>query len=221
MIVMVLLPLFFSFDLLRFQFVISCDEDGNLALGDDSNLEAGEIEHVDNDEETDGACVICLEPFRVGELVAWSKNSEGETECLHVWHDCCIQEWLRNVKHDDCPSCRSVILFGNDEDSAETNLGESNQGVFRIIDGLISRATRRASKSLSTGIAFKNSVEIPEELLKQPISFRKVFSSGAAEYLKSKKDTENESLLIGTKRQQRRHTLSSEFFDEKCHSHEH
>ena len=54
---------------------------------------------------TASMCSICLEPFRIGEEVSWSRN----TECLHCYHRGCISQWL--LKHDECPVCRADYLF--------------------------------------------------------------------------------------------------------------
>eukprot|EP00551_Chaetoceros_affinis_P010440 CAMPEP_0203664244 /NCGR_PEP_ID=MMETSP0090-20130426/1695_1 /ASSEMBLY_ACC=CAM_ASM_001088 /TAXON_ID=426623 /ORGANISM="Chaetoceros affinis, Strain CCMP159" /LENGTH=186 /DNA_ID=CAMNT_0050527421 /DNA_START=708 /DNA_END=1267 /DNA_ORIENTATION=+ len=45
-------------------------------------------------------CNICLEEYKVGEDIGWSRNSE----CHHAFHKDCIIEWLTN--NDDCPICR-------------------------------------------------------------------------------------------------------------------
>lgn len=45
-------------------------------------------------------CNICLEEYKVGEDIGWSRNDE----CHHAFHKDCIMEWLAN--HDDCPICR-------------------------------------------------------------------------------------------------------------------
>ncbi len=46
-------------------------------------------------------CNICLEEYKVGEKIGWSKNDE----CYHAFHKDCIIEWLAN--HDECPICRN------------------------------------------------------------------------------------------------------------------
>mmetsp|Transcript_20724 Transcript_20724/g.26163 ORF Transcript_20724/g.26163 Transcript_20724/m.26163 type:complete len:325 (-) Transcript_20724:372-1346(-) len=45
-------------------------------------------------------CNICLEEYKVGEDIGWSRNSD----CHHAFHKDCIIEWLAN--NDDCPICR-------------------------------------------------------------------------------------------------------------------
>jgi len=45
-------------------------------------------------------CTICLEEYKVGEEIGWSRNSE----CHHAFHKDCIIKWLEN--NDDCPICR-------------------------------------------------------------------------------------------------------------------
>jgi hypothetical protein len=54
------------------------------------------------DEETE--CPVCMEALEVGELVSWSSN----THCEHVFHHCCIKEWL--LKRECCPCCRQTFL---------------------------------------------------------------------------------------------------------------
>jgi hypothetical protein len=133
----------------------------------------------DEDENNNNSCSICLEPFMVGDVVAWGKPIRPSTTaaaasptrivdfgtdsepkqhpqvCLHVYHKDCIWMWLENPKHDDCPSCRAVILqypSGNavDDDtnkqsadeSVETDLVdlERGGGIYRIMHGLVQRS---------------------------------------------------------------------------------
>ena len=55
------------------------------------------------------SCPICLEPYKVGDDIAWSKNEA----CVHAFHLDCIMDWLM-MGHDDCPLCRQDYLFVGD-----------------------------------------------------------------------------------------------------------
>ena len=129
------------------QTIIGKDEEGNCLLGEVTNTieqdkeDAGEGDlesallapssAMDQDEtesseaiDFSSCCIICLEPFEVGQTVMWAKESTSgengadiedalqERTCRHVFHDECLMEWLvhSNVYHDDCPSCRQVIV---------------------------------------------------------------------------------------------------------------
>jgi len=208
---------------LTVQRIVSADEQGNLTLGEpltnlgknegsdnEANHQEDESSHTSSyhsmeDGSEESTCVICLEPFRVGDVVAWTKRpyslgsqhghsvtissssdsaasvlanqqqEEEEADCLHVFHRDCIVPWLEN-KHDDCPSCRKVILqlhnkrkgadetqtdleHGNHDDEEDDDSSSSSSvageeynnnaesGLFVIMHGLVSRA-RRASYSL-------------------------------------------------------------------------
>jgi hypothetical protein len=159
---------------LYFQNVISQDEQGNLTLGDEVDNsdetttttaapDASSVIHSlsPEDNEDESACVICLEPFRVGDCVSWSRNSR-ELNCLHVFHSDCILPWLEEKRHDDCPSCRSTLILQppdgdleknededvEDEEQHEEDLNASSSNVFVIMHGLVSSAARRANYSL-------------------------------------------------------------------------
>jgi hypothetical protein len=54
------------------------------------------------DEETE--CPVCMDALEVGDLVSWSPNAQ----CEHVFHHCCIKEWL--LKQECCPCCRQIFL---------------------------------------------------------------------------------------------------------------
>lgn len=49
-------------------------------------------------------CPICLENYKVGDEIAWSRNDD----CYHAFHLECILGWL--MKHDECPLCRGDYL---------------------------------------------------------------------------------------------------------------
>lgn len=49
-------------------------------------------------------CSICLDCFKVGEIVSISSDKCSSISCKHAFHHSCIKEWL--LKHDTCPSCR-------------------------------------------------------------------------------------------------------------------
>ena len=141
------------------------EKDGQLTLGDSDeggdldDQSAGEASRsIDSTDENVSTCVICLEAFRVGDVVAWSRtlleDPEAET-CNHVFHKECIVGWLMEPTHDDCPSCRTLIVH---EEECEDDVGDGNEAssersdpsstsVFVIMHGLVSRA-RRASYSL-------------------------------------------------------------------------
>jgi flagellar basal body rod protein FlgC len=50
-------------------------------------------------------CPICIEPYKVGDDIVWSKNEE----CPHAFHLDCILSWL--MENDDCPICRRDYLL--------------------------------------------------------------------------------------------------------------
>jgi hypothetical protein len=164
---------------LRTKRVLAQDEDGNMTLGNISSDEAipkkknsfpaAPVSHDDEDQD-EHACVICLEPFQVGDVVSWSRFSES---CHHVFHTDCIQPWLEDKRHDDCPSCRSTLIVNHKEEESNTTTttpttttqkDEENQiydndrnddedeteedSFFVIVHGLISRAAQRASYTL-------------------------------------------------------------------------
>lgn len=120
----------------------------------------------------ESACVICLEPFRVGDCVSWSRNGR-ELNCSHVFHSDCILQWLEEKRHDDSPSCRSTLILqppihhnndktseadlenyeeedfpSDDEEQHEEDLNASSSNVFVIMHGLVSSPARRANYSL-------------------------------------------------------------------------
>ena len=103
---------------------IPCDElqEDQDSLASDASIEKTEetMKHVDStfsdgsytnyeSEEKEEDCMnkicgICLEKFRVGEIVSWSCDEN----CGHVFHHECIRDWL--LRRIGCPYCRTVVL---------------------------------------------------------------------------------------------------------------
>ncbi len=53
-------------------------------------------------------CPICLEAYKAGDEIAWSKNDH----CYHAYHSDCIVGWL--MERNECPMCRRDYLCCND-----------------------------------------------------------------------------------------------------------
>ena len=58
-------------------------------------------------------CGICLDYFQVDDIVSWSKYLYS---CRHVYHQRCIDTWLNENRHDDCPSCRGTFIRENPDE---------------------------------------------------------------------------------------------------------
>jgi len=57
-----------------------------------------------NNSTSTPECCICLDDYVKGEKIAWGKTNE----CNHVFHEECINLWLK--ENDDCPLCRCNLL---------------------------------------------------------------------------------------------------------------
>ena len=73
-----------------------------------------EIGNVDADTKSlnsddNMTCVICLDQFKVDDLVSWSANGK----CDHIYHEDCILNWL--LKRSDCPYCRCEYITLEEE----------------------------------------------------------------------------------------------------------
>jgi len=92
------------------------------------------------DDEASCSCMICLEPYLVGDKVSYSKHNA--LHCRHVFHRECIADWL--MRQDDCPCCRTpyIIQSGDDGDGHSTTqqsqcerANEHNERSFDIETG--------------------------------------------------------------------------------------
>jgi len=54
----------------------------------------------DDEEKSPLICSTCLNRYRVGEEIYWSKNPE----CTYVFHKKCLLDWI--VTDMNCPNCR-------------------------------------------------------------------------------------------------------------------
>ena len=64
-------------------------------------------QNTTNDEqEMEAASPICLEVYKVGDDVCFSRNAE----CPHEFHLDCMLDWLMRKCHDGCPLCRVDYL---------------------------------------------------------------------------------------------------------------
>lgn len=159
-------------------------EEGEVDNEDNCDIEAGTTVLGDSNGDEEAICAICLEPFRVGEVVAMrqqlaqpKENVEEieEDSCHHVFHSECIESWLHSV-HDDCPSCRMILLRVEDADNRtdpniETvDISSADSVSLVIVNGLASQANSIASKNVTS----------PRSVLTLPPSMplRKVLSYG-------------------------------------------
>jgi len=83
--------------------------------------------HSEDGEYQGQECNICMEAFKVGDVISFSP-AEG---CYHVFHHNCLRRWL--LRKTDCPCCRVTMLpidrpkpkecdeQSNDEESPPTN----------------------------------------------------------------------------------------------------
>lgn len=118
------------------------DQNGNLIFRKSQQDKVAKEETRTGTFHETAICGICLDYLRVGDVVSWSRMGIG---CNHVFHHTCIVPWLQNRKHDDCPFCRTPILFETKAFDAELGLECRDSSMFMIADGLISPLKQASS----------------------------------------------------------------------------
>jgi Ring finger domain len=94
------------------------DDSGSLSDTQNTTLVPDAKGDEDNDScDTGGrqsgiACDICLIPYKVSDVLAWSHNPL----CNHAYHVECITDWIQaststTRNHHSCPNCRNDFLF--------------------------------------------------------------------------------------------------------------
>lgn len=53
-------------------------------------------------ENVDDRCAVCLGEVQEGDEI-------GELKCSHVFHQHCLESWVRSTKHTTCPLCRGSL----------------------------------------------------------------------------------------------------------------
>jgi hypothetical protein len=94
----------------------------NLILSDHAADDLGHTRTRDSTKKERWACVICLNPYEIGEEICWSQNPD----CLHLFHHGCIEEWL--LQHDHCPCCRADYLASEDGHAENFNSSSEDLG---------------------------------------------------------------------------------------------
>jgi len=115
------------------QTIASCDEESGciLTLSSDtaptskeqglqqSNNEQQQQQNaqLDNYDDDEASCMICLEPYLIGDKVSYSKHNA--LQCRHIFHQECISDWL--MRQDDCPCCRTPFIMQPGADGSNIN----------------------------------------------------------------------------------------------------
>jgi len=160
--------------------VIACESENKaLRLGDLTRAASmGSFSINSLEDENVSSCAICLDAFHKGDIVTWAKNSE---DCRHVFHQECLEQWLINPKHNDCPYCRCQIMHDIGDETEPDDEDEpmsSSQFVFVIMNGLIS-PLRRASVSLIGSSVNFSDTEDDDASTNSPLTLKRVLSFGS------------------------------------------
>lgn len=87
-------------------------KEGDEGHDDDDGDAMMEMMHLkipgeENERLCPNFCVICLDPYKVDDVVVWS----SDPDCRHAFHQGCLVEALSKAQNDEapCPCCR--IMF--------------------------------------------------------------------------------------------------------------
>ncbi|KAL7563624.1 hypothetical protein ACA910_013364 [Epithemia clementina (nom. ined.)] len=136
--------------------------------------------HINEDDEQDG-CVICLNQYEEGEIIAWSHNKK----CEHLFHHQCIMEWL--LKHDECPICRNnFMLESTKSDSHDRGGGHGENNNTSSTSRLNAEAQRTPPNNTRTVEALlddeSSEHSLPSQLVRGlELLYRAQFSSSNAQ----------------------------------------
>ena len=96
----------------------SLDNEIDLETGDDESLRFSLVipsstTHRSSNIIAPNSCAICLEPYREGEVIVWSRHKD----CPHVYHRQCCVDYLLSLKVEGkpCPTCRQEYCLASDD----------------------------------------------------------------------------------------------------------
>jgi len=108
---------------------------------DGSDEESNNGSTITDNDSNAHTCAICLDPFKVGDSVSWSRHL---ISCKHVFHNACISAWLTG-RNDDCPCCRrnyfaprkesAMYCFGSSDNDAVDNEANEVNAMKILSDG--------------------------------------------------------------------------------------
>ena len=169
--------------------VYSSEDDEDAVRVVENDHQCSLVVEEDSDEENSD-CAICLENFRVGDVVAFGRAEASD--CHHPFHRECILLWF--TKRNDCPKCRELILKSeNENEDIEVGINKEStfveqSKVFVIFNNLVTQV-RKVSFSLaaSTFDSAESEMLEEEDSLRTfnpeegpPSPFRRVVSYGDA-----------------------------------------
>ena len=104
-----------------------CDSDGWVESKEDSfelhhiPLPGFKIGETSRRRTASAHCAICLESYRVDDVIVWSAN----VNCSHVFHEKCMQNWIMKRFKPDCPMCRQTFVNMTMDKDTSSSTGET------------------------------------------------------------------------------------------------